>query len=144
QRLPVQHIIRAANRKSLGTIQQEIRAAQEEKNPQMLTGRPLPRWAQAALVRGQPLWLVLPTSIRRFVFAWMLRNPHRRKRFTGTVLVTAVSMFGHGTGWGITRTAWTLGLIVGGLARRVQNMDHDLIDGAPTARFIKRLTDLIE
>src|SRR5207237_3405898 len=53
QRLPVWHIIRAANRKSLEAIQQEIREAQDDKNPQTLTGRPLPRWLQAAFVRGQ-------------------------------------------------------------------------------------------
>ena len=60
----------------------------------------------------------------------------------------------------MTPAAHTLGLIVGGLATKpavvggqiaereylclTLNMDHDLIDGAPAARFIKRLTDLIE
>ncbi len=158
-KIPVPHIIRAANQKSLGQIQQEIRGAQEDK-PEAVAGRPLPLWLQAVFVRGLSVWLVLPASLRRLVLAWVLRSPHRRKRLTGTVGVTAVGMFGRGAGWGIAPNAYTLGLVVGGLARRPRvvgermeareylcltlSLDHDVIDGAPAARFSKRLTELIE
>ena len=158
-KFPVPHIIRAANTKSLGQIEQEIRAAQEEK-PEAVAGRSLPRWLQPVLLRGLAVWLVLPAAIRRLVLAWILRSPHRRKRLTGTVGVSAVDMFGHGTGWGIAPNAYTLSLVVGGLARKpgtvgerievreylclTLSFDHDVIDGAPAARFIQRLTELIE
>jgi pyruvate/2-oxoglutarate dehydrogenase complex dihydrolipoamide acyltransferase (E2) component len=157
--IPVPYIIRAANTKSLGQIQQELRTAQEE-TPEAVAVRSLPQWLQPLLVRGLSVWLMLPAALRRVVWAWALRNPYRRKRLTGTVGVTAVNMFGHGTGWGLAPMGHTLTMVVGGLARkpgmvgpRVEEreylcltltLDHDLIDGAPAARFTKRLTQLIE
>jgi pyruvate/2-oxoglutarate dehydrogenase complex dihydrolipoamide acyltransferase (E2) component len=158
-KVPVPHIIRAANKKGLGQIQQEIRTAQMER-PEAIAGASLPRWLQPALGRGLTVWLVLPAAIRRLILAWIVRNPHRRKRLTGTVGLSAVGMFGRGAGWGIAPNAYTLSLVVGGIARRPRageehskvhdylcltvSFDHDVIDGAPAARFIRRLTGLIE
>jgi pyruvate/2-oxoglutarate dehydrogenase complex dihydrolipoamide acyltransferase (E2) component len=79
----------------------------------------------------------------------------------GTVTVTAVGMFGEGhSGWGLTPIAETLGLVVGSTAwkpavvagriepREILNLtvvfDHDILDGAPAARFSRRLVELIE
>ncbi len=158
-KIPVPHIIRAANTKSLGQIQQEIRTAQHEA-PAAIAVRSLPRWLQPLLVHGLSVWLKLPAALRRLVWACALRDPYRRKRLTGTVGVTAVGMFGHGAGWGIAPMAHTLTLAIGGLARKpglvgariepreylclTLTLDHDLINGAPAARFTKRLTQLIE
>jgi pyruvate/2-oxoglutarate dehydrogenase complex dihydrolipoamide acyltransferase (E2) component len=82
------------------------------------------------------------------------------KKFVGTVGVTAVGMFGAGPGWGIPPAVPTLMVTVGGigakpvvLGGRIAVRDclsltisfgHDLIDGAPAARFAKRLKELIE
>lgn len=158
-KMPVPHIIRAANAKGLDQIQQEIRTAQQE-NPATVAVRSLPRWLQPLLVRGLSTWLMLPAAIRRLVWAWALRNPYRRTRLTGTVGVTAVGMFGHGTGWGVAPMEHTLTLVVGGLARKpglvgtrieareylclTLTLDHDVINGAPAARFTRRFTELIE
>lgn len=158
-KMPVPAIIRAANTKSLGQIEREIRSAQEEM-PQAVAGRSLPRWLRPILVRGLPVWLALPAALRRAVWAWALRNPYRSKRLMGTVGLTAVGMFGRGTGWGIAPMAHTLSLVVGGLSRKpgmvgpcseereylclTLSFDHDVIDGAPAARFVRRLTELIE
>ena len=79
----------------------------------------------------------------------------------GTVGITAVGMFGKGhSGWGIAPTTHSLGLVVGSIAwkpavvegriepREILNLtvvfDHDVIDGAPAARFARRLVELIE
>ena len=78
----------------------------------------------------------------------------------GTVGVTAVGMFGHGSGWGLTPAAHSLMLVVGGIARKpavvddriepreilslTVAFDHDVVDGAPAARFVRRLVELIE
>ncbi len=79
----------------------------------------------------------------------------------GTVAVTSVGMFGGGySGWGLTPTGSSLGLVVGGTAwkpavvegriepREILNLtvmfDHDVIDGAPATRFTRRLVELIE
>jgi len=80
----------------------------------------------------------------------------------GTVGVTAVGMFGlgHGSGWGVSPTMHSLDLIVGSITqkpavvqrriepREILNLtvafDHDVVDGAPAARFVRRLVELIE
>jgi pyruvate/2-oxoglutarate dehydrogenase complex dihydrolipoamide acyltransferase (E2) component len=152
---PIPFIIRAANRKSPEAIHQEIRHAQQAESRLAWEG-----------VRWLPLWLALPGFLRRFVWSRLLANPHWR-RITGTVLVTAVGMFGRGPAWGIPLTNYTLWVTVGGIARKpgvvressarenerievreylslTLSMDHDIIDGAPAARFVSHLRELIE
>lgn len=154
-RMPSGHIIRAANRKGLGEIELGIRLAKEEQ-----WTRSFPPWLQPVASRALPVWLALPGVLRRLIWTWSLRNPYRRKRAIGTVGVTAMSMFGHGTGWGIAPMAHPLTLVVGGLAHKpglvgadivereylclTLTIDHDVIDGAPAARFAERLKELIE
>ena len=154
---PVPHIVRAANAKSASAITQEIRAAQVGEVP------------YAASRRLLPLWLLVPGAVREFVWARLLADPWRRKRLTGTDVVTAVGMFGPGVGWAIPLTIYPIGLTVGGLSRRPRvvadredpegrgerieprdclsltlSFDHDVIEGAPAARFAVRLAKLIE
>ena len=106
-------------------------------------------------------WFVqLPGFFRR-LFLWALfKNPRLIKEYYGTVLVTSVGMFGTGSGWGIPVSNHTLQLTLGGIGekpgvvdRRIEirkylsvtiSFDHDIIDGAPVARFIQRLKELIE
>jgi hypothetical protein len=135
-------------------IHEEIRAAQS---------KPLPlRKEMARLVRFA---MSLPWPVLR-LFNVLLRMTTRRdptmfpSRF-GTVGITAVGMFGKGLGgWGIAPTAHALELVVGSTAwkpaviegriepREILNLtvvfDHDVIDGAPAARFTRRLVELIE
>ncbi len=152
--IPVPHIVRAANRKGPVEISRELRSSTAQPEP------------YRALRRLLPLWLFVPRSVRRLVWTRLLADPVRRKRLTGTTFVTAVGMFGHGTAWGIPQAHnYTLGLTVGGLVRRLGlkrtddgnerieareflcltlSFDHDLIDGAPAARFATRLKELIQ
>lgn len=143
--IPVPHIIRKANRRSAWEIQREI---DEARAAPPLTNRQ-ERWL--------PLWLLLPAPLRRFAWSRLLASPFRRKQLTGTTIVTAVGMFGSGTGWGLPLTPYTLCLTLGGIARRQDGQgatreylcatltaDHDLIDGAPLARFIHQLKALVE
>ena len=74
--------------------------------------------------------------------------------------VTAVGMFGKRGGWGIPLTLYTLGITIGGIAEKpgvidgkievreclskTLRFDHDLVDGAPAARFTNRFVELIE
>jgi pyruvate/2-oxoglutarate dehydrogenase complex dihydrolipoamide acyltransferase (E2) component len=156
ERVAVPHVIRAANAKEPAEIQREIRTAQVEAAPRALAG-----------VRWLPLWLLLPGFLRRFLWAAFLGNPHRRKKLMGTAMVSSVGMFGRGPAWGIPLTVYTLCLTVGGIARKpaivrdraggrderievreylslTLSMDHDLIDGAPAARFATHLKERIE
>jgi pyruvate/2-oxoglutarate dehydrogenase complex dihydrolipoamide acyltransferase (E2) component len=75
-------------------------------------------------------------------------------------MVSSVGMFGTGSGWGIPVSNHTLQLTLGGIANkpgvvadRIEvreylsitiSIDHDMIDGAPAARFTQQLKELIE
>lgn len=91
----------------------------------------------------------------------MRHDPTISASITGTVGITSVGMFGRGHGgWGLTSPSHGLDLIVGGTAwkpavvdgciepQEVLNLtllfDHDVIDGAPAARFTRPLVELIE
>lgn len=152
-RIPVPHIIRAANRKTPTAITREISGAVDEPDP------------YGSLRRLLPGWLVVPGPVRRLFLSIWLGDPVRHKRATGTTFVSAVGMFGTGTAWGIPMGEnYTLGLTVGSIARKpgivrtadgdrieprellslTLTFDHDIIDGAPAARFTRRLTELLE
>ena len=147
QELPITYIIRAANRKTVREIHHEIRAAQVQEVEKDL------KWLQ-----------VLPDFIFRLFF-WVFsligrRYPQVWKKYVGTVGITAVGMFGKGTGWAIPPALPTLTLTVGGIGEKpvlvdghialrdylslTISFDHDIIDGAPAARFTTRLKELIE
>ena len=69
-------------------------------------------------------------------------------------------MFGKGAGWGIPIPVHTLDITLGGIAEKPASgdgqialrdylsltisFDHDIIDGAPAARFTQSLKELIE
>jgi pyruvate/2-oxoglutarate dehydrogenase complex dihydrolipoamide acyltransferase (E2) component len=142
-------IIRAANRKTFRQIHQEIRAAQGQNVAQA--------WAHLG-VPGWP-WLLLSPAFG--VMAWMTqRSPRLWKQYRGTVAITSVGMFGKGAGWGIPLPSHALWITVGGIGEKpgvvdgqitirdylslTISFDHDVIDGAPAARFTARLKDLIE
>ena len=88
------------------------------------------------------------------------RSPQLWKKYVGTVGITAVGMFGNGAGWGIPAALPTLMITVGGIGEKpgvvdgqivirdylslTISFDHNIIDGAPAARFTERLKELIE
>jgi pyruvate/2-oxoglutarate dehydrogenase complex dihydrolipoamide acyltransferase (E2) component len=145
QKQTMPYTVRAANRKTFREIHQEIRAAQVQD--------------VAKALEGFKALLFLPILLSRFLI-WMLgRYPQVLKKYWGTVTMTAVGMFGKGAGWGIPLTG-TLMMTVGGISEKpgvvdgqitirdylslTISFDHDIIDGAPAARFTQRLKDLIE
>ncbi len=147
QKIPVVHIVRGANTKTFRDIHEEIRAIQ---------AKPM----SGGEVQAVQSLRVLPGFVRQ-IFLWLVsKNPHLVKQNMGTVALTAIGMFGNRGGWGIDAPIHTLGIVVGGIAERpaivdgrIENreylsvtldFDHDLIDGAPAARFAQRLCELIE
>jgi len=147
QKQPIPSIVRAANRKTLLEIHHEIRAAQVEDVEKDL------KWLQFF-----PAFLFRPFF---WVFSWIgRRSPQLWKKVVGTVGITAVGMFGKGAGWGIPPALPTLMITVGGIGEKpgvvdgqiairdylslTISFDHDIIDGAPAARFTQWLKDLIE
>lgn len=143
------YIIRAANHRTFRQIHDEIRSVQTQ--PKHKEQSP----------RLRKLGMRLPAAIRRLGYLYLLASPQRFKRFGGTCVVTSVGMFGHGSGWGVAFLPMhTLGLTVGGITEkpgvvdgRIEvreylnltiSFDHDIVDGAPAARFVQRLKDAIE
>jgi len=148
------HVIRGANHKAYREIHQEIRSVQSEPMP---PGAGMPSWFNSALSLPWPLsrlFKALLSMARR-------RDPTIIVSMAGTVGITAVGMFGKDQGgWGIVPLPFPLGLVVGSIAwkpaivegriepREILNLtvvfDHDVIDGAPAARFARRFVELIE
>jgi hypothetical protein len=146
---PIPYIIRAAQTKNWRGIHQEIRAAQSSRVEQAWLGLRDFGWMPLLVFR-----LFWP------IFYWLKeRTPALQKKYGGTVCVSSVGMFGKGGGWGIPVSDYTLQLTVGGIAPKPALIDgqtvlrdylsvtlgfnHDLVDGAPAARFTKELKEFI-
>ena len=147
RKFPVAHIVRAANRKSVRAIHEEIRA--EQAKP--MSGKE---------VQQVRILTLLPSFVRQISLIYISKHPRLRKQYMGTVGLTAIGMFGNRGGWGLDVPFHSLGVVVGGIATRPAlvegkveaheylsltiTFDHALLDGAPAARFTQRLCDLIE
>ncbi|UCH60909.1 MAG: 2-oxo acid dehydrogenase subunit E2 [Anaerolineales bacterium] len=145
----IPHIIRNAENKSVSEITAEIRHVQSNPN--------------ASEQRGSlyKLGIRAPRPLRLLFFKLVKKNPHWMKRYQGTVVITSVGMFGKGGGWGLAfLPVHTLGFTIGGIAQKpgvnegkisireylnlTISFDHDIVDGAPAARFAKKFVDLLE
>jgi pyruvate/2-oxoglutarate dehydrogenase complex dihydrolipoamide acyltransferase (E2) component len=140
-------IIRAANRKTPLDMHAEIRAAKAQPSS---TG-------EMSFMR---YFLYLPGFMRRWFYWLVTRNPVRFRRLSSSVLVTAVGMFGKGGGWGIPAISFPLTVTLGGIAEKpgvvegrieirqylcvTVSFNHDIIDGAPAARFTQKFRELVE
>lgn len=145
------YVIRSADKKTFREIHDEIRNAQT---------KPLEHAGGLAPMGGSGWIYRIPSPMRRVLIRTVATNPRLASRFGGTVGVTAVGMFGDGPGWGIPLVPSTLTVTVGGIGKRpfledgrlseheflclTLTFDHEIVDGAPAARFSARLRDLIE
>lgn len=138
--------IRKAQEKDLLQIQEEIRSAQAD------TGDQLGDLSGMAWIRFLPTWLL-------GVFVRLAsRNISLAERY-GKVAVTAVGMFSAPRNWLIPLSSATVLLTVGGIhqapvlkngqvaqaefLQATLSFDHDLIDGAPAARFGNRFSRIV-
>ena len=152
QKFPLAHIIRSINKRSLRSIHEEIRSIQ---------ARPEASQGLSRNRRFLGAFLLLTTFVRDISYYFLSRSPFLFKQQIGTVMVSAVGMFGNSSGWGISPGSfYTTDIIIGGIAEKpgvvdgqiairdylsiTINLDHDVIDGAPAARFVAGLITLIE
>lgn len=148
EKLATPYVIRRANRKPLRAIHEEIRAAQRAGV------------GSAWEMRVRRLYPHLPTFARLALWRAFNHFPRLRQRIAGAVMVTAVGMFGSGAAWGFSPISeYTLQVIVGGIVERLAlaegrvevheylcltlSADHEILDGAPFARFVRRLSELL-
>lgn len=152
RKFPLLHVVRAANKKSLLDIHHEIRWIQADPSQS-------PNF-NSRTKRLMSLFLRLPGIARRVVYLTILKNPQWSKQVAGTVAVTSIGMFGKGGGWGLGLANHTLSLIIGGIAEKpgivngqieirdfldlTVSFNHNIVDGAPAARFIQRFKEQIE
>jgi pyruvate/2-oxoglutarate dehydrogenase complex dihydrolipoamide acyltransferase (E2) component len=150
---PIMYIVRDANAIGVRQITHEIRSAQAAPVERTWEGFQWERWLLLApMFVLQALWALFWRARGRY--------PRLQKRYGGTVGLTAVGMFGNGGGWAIPFGYHTLDVAVGGIAKKpgvvdgsiaireylclTLSFDHDVVDGAPAARFVSRFRDLIE
>ena len=137
--LPIRH----ADTKALRDIHDEIRATQA---------------SAAETIAGQRWLELVPAFVTPVLMRWMRRSVHWALQLG----VAGVNNIGTGTdaaGWGVSPGAGTLAVTIGGITPRPHlvdgqlleqeighltiTFDHDVIDGAPAARFTSRLLELL-
>jgi hypothetical protein len=105
-------------------------------------------------------FLRLPWPLRRMFYWTVQRFPQHFRDMNSSVLVTAVGMFSRGASWAITKPSHTLTLALGGIAEKpgvvdgrievreylhlTLSVDHDIVDGAPIARFGRDFATFVE
>jgi len=149
------YIVRRANEKNVFEITDEIRKAQREETDgsTQVLGEKL-NWVAKFALKA-------PGFIQRFFMFFIRRNGIFRKKYTGTVGVTAIGMKGRFPGWVIPLGGTPAVLVVlTGIIKKpvvVKNeikirdmlhvtisVDHDIVDGGPLARFVETLIDLMQ
>jgi pyruvate/2-oxoglutarate dehydrogenase complex dihydrolipoamide acyltransferase (E2) component len=144
----VAHLVRDADQRTVGDVTNELRCVRDGTRPPAASSSPWLR--RLAAVPG-----AVPA-----LYAMLGRSAAGRRR-SGTVLVTAVGMFGGGSGFGIAPSGLhALAVVVGGVSTRpwvhdgaisardlldlTVTVDHRVVDGAPAARFAADLRRLLE
>jgi pyruvate/2-oxoglutarate dehydrogenase complex dihydrolipoamide acyltransferase (E2) component len=149
---PINYILKAANRKSVLEISQEIREAQTKSEED---------YTEARENRSLKMLLSAPKFFRDLLFWRRVRkDPLFIHEKMGTVAVTSVGMFGTSGGWAIPLGLHAVSIALGGIAQKpafigekveqreylslTVTLDHDVVDGAPATRFVSRLIELLE
>lgn len=146
-KIPMPYVFQSVNSRSYREIHDEMRKVQQA--PQATKESDFMRW-----------FLLIPAFLRRIFYLIVMRFPGSFRDLSSTVMVTAVGMFGRGGGWAITMPNFTLTVAVGGIAEKpgvfegeieirkyldlTVSVDHDIVDGAPIARFVNTFRELLE
>ncbi len=153
--VPVSYILRKANAKSVFDISDEIMAAKRGDGTDLIDSKEMQQKKNFIAVVKRVGFL------RRWFLNRMFKDPFLKKKYNGTVGFSSMGMFSHElTGWVVPITPQVLSAMVGGI-REVPgiidgkiaicemacitiSMDHDILDGAQTARFIEKFRKLLK
>lgn len=147
-RIPTGHLIQAADKLGVEDIQNSLDEFQANFN-------------HTAEMKYMDCLATIPKSIRRFIFGRKPLDANFIQRTMGNVLVSNVNMFlPHQAAWVAGQSNHTIAIWVGSIVERLSlvhgitlprrilfltmDLDHDLIDGAPGARFASDLIRMIE
>lgn len=155
QPVPLPYVIRQSDKKSFQTIHQEIQTvkAQDISKEDIVLGKKQNRLAT-------DLYYFMPGFLRRMVWRFILTHPKIAKKSMGSVMLTSVGMMGQLNGWFIHTSVHPVSFGAGSIVpkpwvkdgavtiREILNLtvliDHDVMDGAPMARFFTKLSQNIE
>ena len=145
---PMNHVLRDADRRTPDDLSAEMRRIKTD-----------PVSSPTASLEGAARWyLRLPGWLRVRLLGLIHRLPAAQRRMMGTIGVTSVGMYGEGSGHGIAFQVHTLDVVIGGIETRTGPepgtgqeklavtlmFDHDVVDGAPAARFAAHLRTIVE
>ncbi len=154
KRMPMPYVLRSANKKTLHQIHGEIETARHKAlaEEEQVLSKPV----SALLLRFFPSF---PRFIKNAFWNRFDRDPFIQKRIMGTVGITSVAVAGRMTGWALPITIQPVCFALGSVTKRTEIIrdkpevhdylamtimfDHDVIDGAPAARFVSQLSRMI-
>jgi pyruvate/2-oxoglutarate dehydrogenase complex dihydrolipoamide acyltransferase (E2) component len=149
QKVPVPVIIEKANERTIESITKQLEEAKEKA----ITDNDIVLHKKTS--RLESIYYLMPGFVRRYVWKLLLRNPRLAFNKMGNVAVTSIGMMGNISGWFIPISVHPVCFGISGISkkprviddkieiREILNVtvliDHDVIDGAPAARFISEL-----
>ncbi len=154
EKVPFPILLKKVNELSIENISQQLTASKNEQvNEKDVV-------LQRKSTKAERLYYHLPGFMRRFVWKVMLAQPVSTFNRMGNVAVSSVGMMGKINGWfipiSIHPVCFGIGSVIKKPAvvndkieiREMMNLtiliDHDVMDGAPMARFINELSKNIE
>lgn len=156
KKVPLPYVIRKTNEKSISDICEEIRGGQK----QSIDGEGDYVLGERKNERLMKLYCSMPGFLRRLVWRHIIRSPFLIKQNMGTVIITSVGMMGRINGWVVPVSVHPLCFAVGSIVKKpgvvadrieireylylTALVDHDVVDGAPAARALSKLTKLVE
>lgn len=148
-----QIVIRDASNRTVDEITHELERAKQDTTRK--NGFIANRTVEWLLARA-------PRSLVRWLFRSGLRHHEFVRKLSGTTFVTLVGMFSNAPGFilpftggpkacsfafgSISRKPWVVGneITICEVISLTASFNHDIIDGAPAARFVNRLRGLVE
>ena len=156
QKIPIPLVIERVQDRSVESLYRQINEARNHQ----LGEKDIVLQSSAGANWPERLYYSLPGFIRRYFWRFMLAHPRMAYSRMGNVSVTSVGMMGSADGWFIPVSVHPISFGIGKVTkkpvvindkieiREILNMtvlmDHDLVDGAPMARFISDLSGRIE
>lgn len=155
QRVPLPYVVQRTNQKDMTEITEVIQKVKNQtvERDDVILGQKQNKVAMA-------LYYFLPGFARRQVWRTILNNPTFAFKNMGNVVVTSVGMMGLVNGWFIHASVHPVSFGIGSIIKkpRVVNdeikireilnatilLDHDVVDGAPMARFIAKFAQNVE
>lgn len=153
-KVPIPLVIERAQQKSMEEIARAIESARKAR----LSGKDVVLQRKSGFFES--LYYRLPGWARRTFWRYLLRHPKTAYRQMGNVGFTSVGMMGQIDGWFVHASVHPLCFGIGSIikkpvvkdeavvVREILNMtiliDHDVIDGAPMARFAQELVRRVE